>query len=85
MGLLGRLMPVLIAEDIPLSDEKWQNFVLLQEIVDLILAPELLEDEVAYLEVLIGEHHRNFRHLYPSQTVTPKMHFMIHVPRLIIA
>ena len=57
MGLLGRLLPVLIAEDIPLCDEYWQNFLLLREIIDFILAPELLEDEVPYLQLLIGEHH----------------------------
>ena len=84
MGLPGRLLLVLIAEDIPLCDEYWQNFLLLREIIDFVLAPELLKDEVAYLQLLIGEHHYNFKHLYPSQSITPKMHFMIHVPRLII-
>lgn len=84
MGLLGRLLPVLIAEDIPESDEYWCNFLLLREIIDFILAPELLEDEIAYLQLLIGDHHRNFKHLYPSHSITPKMHFMIHVPRLMV-
>lgn len=49
MGLLGRLIPLLIAEDVPLDDEYWQTFLLLREIIDLILAPELLEEEIAYL------------------------------------
>ena len=84
MGLLGTLLPVLIAEDIPLCDEYCQNFLLLRKICDLMLAPELLEDEVAYLQVLIEEHHSNFKCLYRSQSITPNMHFMIHVPRLIL-
>ena len=77
MGLLGRLLPVLIAEDILLCDEYCQNFLLLRKICDLMLAPELLEDEVAYLQVLIEEHPSNFKCLYTSQSITSKMHFMI--------
>uniref|UniRef100_A0A1X7TV16 Uncharacterized protein n=1 Tax=Amphimedon queenslandica TaxID=400682 RepID=A0A1X7TV16_AMPQE len=32
---------------------------------------------------LISEHHSNFMTLYPQQSVTPKMHYMVHMPRLI--
>lgn len=85
MGLLGRLIPLLIAEDVPLDDEYWQTFLLLREIIDLILAPELLEEEIAYLKLLIEEHHCNLKRLYPSHSITPKIHFMIHVPRRVSA
>ena len=84
MGLFGRLLPYLIARYIPVEDKHWENYLLLLQIVDLILAPEILQDEVAYLQRLIAEHHSNFVKLYSSATVTPKMHYLIHVPRLIL-
>lgn len=84
MALLGRLLPSLIAEYIPPEDEYWENYLLLLRIVDLILAPQILQDEVAYLQTLICEHHTKFVELYPDSSITPKMHYMIHVPRLIL-
>ena len=31
-------------------------------------------------ELMISIHHTKFRHLYPKAAVTPKMHFMVHLP-----
>ena len=54
------------------------------EIVDHLLAPEITEDEVGHLTVLIQQHHINYSQLYSSSMVMPKHHFMTHMPRLIL-
>ena len=56
----------------------------LVEIVDLLMAPAISEDEVAELGVLIHQHHTLFAQLYGNSSVLPKHHFMIHIPRLIL-
>jgi len=80
MWLLGRLIPFLLGE---YEDGHWQNYLLMLTIAELLLAPEITMDEVDYLGVLISEHHRNFVQLYPEESVLPKMHYLIHTPRLI--
>ena len=83
MWLLGRLIPFLLGEYVPKEDTHWQNYLLILTIAELLLAPEIPRDEVGYLGVLIGEHHRDFVQLYPDESVLPKMHYLIHAPRLI--
>ena len=60
MWLLGRMIPFLIGEDIPEEDANWIYYVQLLEITDLLMAPEIAEDEVAELGVLIYDHHAKF-------------------------
>lgn len=73
----------MIGKYIPENDENWENFLLLLEILDLLMAPEITGDEVAHLDSLILEHHLQFKELYPDSSIIPKMHCMVHMPRLI--
>lgn len=83
MWLLGRFIPFLIGKEIPEGDDNWMNYLQLLEVVDYLMAPEITEDEVAELGVLVHQHHTLFSTLYTSASVLPKHHFMIHMPRLI--
>ena len=47
-------------------------------------SPVVTADMAAYLEVLIEEHHIEFCKLYPSESIIPKMHFMIHYAQQIL-
>ena len=62
----------------------WRIMHQLLEIVDLLFAPSISEDEVGYLSVLITEHHRKFVSLHSNSKILPKHHYMIHMPRLIL-
>ena len=84
MWLLGRLLPILVGEYVPEDDEHWCNYLLLLDIVDIMFARRITEDTPGCLHLLIEEHHANFTRLYPEYTVIPKMHFMIHVPRIML-
>jgi len=82
MWTLGRMLPVMIGHLIPQEDEHWVHYVQLLEIVDLIFAPTVNPESPGYLEVLIEENLEQFVVLY-REPVLPKMHFLIHVSRLL--
>lgn len=84
MWLLGRVLPLLIGDFVSDDEPKWENFLQMMEIVDLLFSPVSNSDDVAYLATLIEEHHIEFVKLYPNSSVIPKMHFMVHMPRLIL-
>ena len=71
MWCLCRLLPLMIGGKISVSDERWMNFIRLLEIIDLVFAPVLSNDHVAYLSTLIEEHHQGFKELYPSCNIAP--------------
>lgn len=84
MWLFGRILPLVVGDLIPDNDERWLAYLRLMEIVDILFCPTVTEDSVEYLASLIGDHHETFVELYPGHNVIPKMHFMVHMPRLIL-
>ena len=84
MWCLATHLPLLIGDLIPLEDARWILFLKLLEITSLCFAPALSKDQVAYLQILIDDHHHEFKQLYPDCNIIPKMHFMVHMPTYII-
>jgi len=84
MWLLGRILPLLVGEFVPQQDEHWELFLTMMKIVDLLFAPTTTPDHTAYLAALINDHHHDFCALYPGSSILPKMHFLIHTPRLML-
>lgn len=84
MWLLGRILPLVIGDLIPSDSEHWGNYLLMMEIVDILFSPHVNEDNAAYLVALISDHHEKFSELYPDKSIIPKMHFMVHMPRLML-
>ena len=80
----ARILPLLIGHFIPEDDERWENFLRMMEIVDRLFCPRVMEDDATYIKWLISDHHKEFRRLYPDMSIIPKMHFMVHMPRLMI-
>lgn len=83
MWCLARLLPMMIGDKVPHDDEHWKNFTLLLTILDYVFAPVISTDCVAHLKELICEHHQAFKELYPTCSIIPKMHYMIHYPECI--
>lgn len=83
MWMLGRFLPLMIGADIPADDEHWMNFSLLLRIMQYLFAPRLSEDDLAVLQEMIMDHHHQFVSLYPTHSIIPKLHYLIHMPRLI--
>ena len=44
MYILGRLLPLLMGRFVPEGDTKWENYLLLLQIADYLLAPEIHPD-----------------------------------------
>ena len=65
------------------DDEHWLHYIELLDIVDLIFSPTLHPNTPGYLEVIIKENLEKFVALYGAASILPKMHFLIHVPRLL--
>lgn len=84
MWLLGRILPLIVGDLVPDDDDRWLNYLKMMEIVDLLFCSSISEDNCAYLAVLISDHHREFAELYQNDSVIPKMHFMVHMARLIL-
>ena len=84
MWLFARILPLLIGDHIPDDDEKWENFLGMMDIVDLLFCPQITQDISCHVKWLIRDHHDEFSRLYPSSSIIPKMHFMIHMPRLMV-
>lgn len=62
------------------KEGRLQNFVLLLEIVNGLLCYEISDGEIAKLKEMIEEHHSTFMVHYPDFSITPKFHFVIHLP-----
>ena len=84
MWLLARIFPVLIGDLVPRGDSNWDCFLKLLKICEICTAPVLSADSAAYLEVLVEEHHDQFKAVYPGISIIPKMHFMIHFAQQIL-
>ena len=74
---------MMVGHKVPEGDDNWLNFLELLTIVDPLLAPDISPDDAAHLSVLITDHHQQFKELYPHASITPKMHYLLHMPKLI--
>ncbi len=64
---LARFLPLLIGDLIPEGDERWNNFLLLLQIMEYLFVPRITHDQVAYLELLIETFLEEFVCLYPDR------------------
>ena len=71
---------MMIGDWIPEDNEFYANFLLMLDIVNLTFAPSTSVETAAVLRENIKYHHENFRLLYPTDNVTPKMHYNVHIP-----
>lgn len=72
--------PILIGDLVEQDLQHWECFLILLEITKIALAPKVTRGMVDLLTNLIAEHHTCFISLYPDRKLTPKMHYMVHLP-----
>jgi len=84
MWILGCLLPVMVGQWVPVGDEHWQPSFCFLTLWTFLLVPEISPEDVSLLSTQIQDHHHDFKALYPGASITPKMHFMVHVPGLIL-
>ena len=84
MWTLARFIPLAIGHMIPEGNDHWENYLRLLEITDVLFSRRIPMEECGYLESLINDHHSCFKVLYPSASITMKMHSIVHMPRLVL-
>ncbi|XP_064475128.1 uncharacterized protein LOC135389090 [Ornithodoros turicata] len=82
---LFRLLPLIFGSSIPEDNEHWKVYLSFRGIVDILLAEEMPTESIAYLQVEIQDFLKSFTDLYPSARILPKMHHLIHYPRIMAA
>ena len=80
--LLGRMLPAAIGNLVPEDHQVWITFLDLLEIMDIPLVPLITQDELAYVQALIKQHLCDIKEVYPESSITPKMHYLVHMPRI---
>lgn len=80
MMALSRELPLLIADTIAHDDQHWHSFLILLKICSIAVSPLCTHDTIAYLRILIEEKLFLFQQLYPEESMTPKLHYMVHYP-----
>lgn len=78
-----RYFPSSCSHRIPQENEYWNLIILLSEIIDIVMAPKLRDSTLLYFEYLYVSFLEKFKRLYPTASVRPKMHFLIHLPTIV--
>jgi hypothetical protein len=84
MLLLAKIFPFILGDKVPKDDPNYLCYLKLIDILQIAISPSLSIDTVAYLRILIEEHHTSFVAIYPNVSFTPKLHYMVHYPQQII-
>ena len=77
-----RLLPFFL-QDVPCKNPVWNLYCLLREILCIVFSPVVHISSLAYLQILIADHHQLLHSLFPDVRFTAKLHYMVHYPRLI--
>lgn len=80
MWCLARLLPLMIGDFVPEDDTHWQQFTLFRTIMNYVFAPTKTPDSIAYIRGLVADYLHSFFQLYPECPMTPKQHYLVHVP-----
>jgi len=80
--LLGRLLPLMVGDYVPEDDAHWICFINILRILCIATAFEITPDAISVLQMLIEDYLYQFNILYPN-SITPKLHYMLHLPRQI--
>ena len=84
MWIFATYLPLMIGHMVPEDDDMWQYFLLLLDILKVSTCQIQSLGLAGYLEVLVSNHHHSFIRCYPRYSVTPKLHYCVHLPSQII-
>jgi len=78
---LFRLLSLIIGDLVPADNKSWELYICCRKMTEIIFAPCVTTSQIAYLDLLVSEHHELLVNL-AQEEVTPKCHFVTHYPRL---
>jgi len=79
------MLPRIVGRYIDLTDEcdAWNVYLLLRDICDIVLSPDVARDQLLDLQDTIARFMKLFVAAFGSEKFIPKLHYMIHYPRQI--
>ena len=80
MWIFATYLPLMIGRMVPEDDDMWQCFLLLLDIMKVSTCQIQSPGLAGYLEVLVSDHHHSFVCCYPENSITPKLHYCVHLP-----
>lgn len=81
---LAIYLPLIIGDKIPEGDAEWENYLTLLNILRISMSRTISKDLVGYLKVLMKVYLSSFHECYPTTSITPKQHYLIHLPSQIL-
>lgn len=73
---------LMVGDLIDSSDEVWQFYLMLCNIVEFVMKSSFYEEELKYFQILIAQFNHCYIQLFHC-TLPPKFHFMVHYPTII--
>ena len=67
------MLPAAIGSFVPEDHQAWSAFLDLLKIMDILLAPIITQDELAYAQVLNEHHVQNIKEVYPGISIIPTL------------
>lgn len=82
MLCLCRYLGVLIGDLIPGNNVYWKLYLVLREIIGIVTAPMFNIADISQIRYLIHQHNEAYLQLFGK--LKPKMHFLIHIPEVML-
>ena len=83
MWELVTTLPFIVSSFMSVNDPHLACFMHLIELASILFSPVIALDQVSYLSLLIKQYLEELTILYPHRPLTPKCHFLVHIPGLI--
>ena len=81
--LFLRLLPFFINTFVGMDSQEYTFMTELIHIVQVIYSPVIRTKTIQDLKILIENHLKKFKELFPDKNVIPKQHYLIHTPEMI--
>ena len=73
-------LPFILGDLFNKFDANWLNFINLNQILNLVFCYFYDQFTIKHLDFKIFEYLSNFSKLYPQASITPKLHYLTHLP-----
>lgn len=73
-----RLLPLMVGGYVPVTNTKWDLFLLMVDVLEAICAPSFSASDIQYINGLVESFNILRCELYPNENTKPKHHYIIH-------
>lgn len=82
--LLFQIFPFIVGKNVELNDNHLELYTLLAEMTDISFASVIGLETIARLKEAVKAYLTLFKELFPDQPFTPKQHYLVHFPKVIL-